>query len=68
MATITVKEIKEGTQLYRYVTNHGIGNSCPTEGLVMYEDLLNFKTALYYDRVLTPEELREWDIKDEWAE
>ena len=53
--------------LYSYVTNHGLGlGAVPIVGLVKSEDLGFGKTMLYYDRVLTNDELDKYDIKNEW--
>ena len=51
---------------YMYVTNHGIGpGACPKD-LAGYRCLPDGKTQLFFDRVLSQEELDQYDIKAEW--
>lgn len=55
---------------YRYVTLHGLGpGTLPKDAkLLDWEDLPNYKTAIYLDRPLTTEELKFYDIKPEWIQ
>ena len=51
---------------YVYTTHHGIGpGACPKD-LKGCKCLPNGKTILYFDRVLSQEELDFYDIKAEW--
>lgn len=52
---------------YRYVTKHGLGpGTLPRDvDLVKWEDLPNYKTAIWLDRWLTDEELKKYDIYPE---
>lgn len=60
-----LKESKE----YRYITTHGIGPGTLPDGVyIRCEDLANGKTAIYTNRPLTAEELKKYDIKDEWIQ
>lgn len=60
-----LKESKE----YRYITTHGIGpGTLPNGVYIRCEDLDNGKTAIYTNRPLTAEELKKYDIKDEWIQ
>lgn len=60
-----LKESKE----YRYITTHGIGPGTLPDGVyIRCEDLDNGKTAIYTNRPLTAEELKKYDIKDEWIQ
>ena len=60
----TEKKKKKG---YKYITNHGLGpGTLPKDvELVDYEDLDNYKTAIYLDRPLTSDELDYYDIPSE---
>lgn len=58
------KQVKSGQ--YSYTTNHGIGPGAYPKDLIGYECLPNGKTKLYFDRVLSQEELDYYDIKAEW--
>lgn len=51
--------------LYKYITIHGLGGSCPTD-LKEFKCLPDGKTELYFERPLTAKELNFYDIKDEW--
>lgn len=58
-------EMVKGGQ-YMYVTNHGIGpGACPKD-LAGYRCLPDGRTQLFFDRVLSQEELNQYDIKAEW--
>lgn len=60
--------LKEGKE-YRYVTTHGIGpGTLPNGVYIKSEELKNGKTAIYTNRPLTSEELKKYDIKDEWIQ
>lgn len=52
---------------YRYITKHGLGpGTLPKDcELLKFEDLPNFKTAIWLDRFLTDEELKKYDIYPE---
>ena len=52
---------------YRYITKHGIGpGTLPKDvNLVKWEDLDNYKTAIWTDRFLTTKELEDYDIYPE---
>lgn len=58
-------EVKE----YRYITTHGIGpGTLPNGTYVRSEELEGGKTAVYTNRPLSAEELKKYDIKDEWIQ
>lgn len=52
---------------YRYITKHGIGpGTLPKDvKLVKWEDLDNYRTAIWTDRFLTTQELEDYDIYPE---
>lgn len=52
---------------YRYITKHGIGpGTLPKDvNLVKWEDLDNYYTAIWTDRFLTTQELKDYDIYPE---
>lgn len=52
---------------YRYITKHGIGpGTLPKDvNLVKWEDLDNYRTAIWTDRFLTTQELEDYDIYPE---
>lgn len=52
---------------YRYITKHGIGpGTLPKDvKLVKWEDLDDYKTAIWTDRFLTTQELEDYDIYPE---
>ena len=56
--------IKSGQ--YMYVTNHGIGPGVCPKDLAGYRCLPDGRTQLFFDRVLSQEELDKYDIKAEW--
>ena len=49
-----------------YVTNHGIGPGAYPKDLAGYRCLPDGRTQLFFDRVLSQEELDQYDIKVEW--
>ena len=55
---------------YRYITKHGVGpGTLPKDvELLNWEDLPNYKTAIYLDRPLTVKELEYYDIYPEWIQ
>lgn len=52
---------------YKYITKHGIGpGTLPKDvNLVKWEDLDNYYTAIWTDRFLTTQELKDYDIYPE---
>lgn len=52
---------------YRYITKHGIGpGTIPKDvELIKWEDLPNYRTAIYVNRPLTTNELEAYDIYPE---
>lgn len=55
---------------YRYITKHGIGPGTLPKDVVLvdWEDLPNYKTAIYLDRPLTTKELDYYDIYPEYIQ
>lgn len=55
---------------YRYITKHGIGPGTLPKDVVLvdWEDLPNYKTAIYLDRPLTTKELYYYDIYPEYIQ
>lgn len=55
---------------YRYLTKHGLGpGTLPKDvKLVKWEDLDNYYTAIWTDRFLTTDELKEYDIYPEYIQ
>ena len=58
------QKIKSGQ--YMYTTSHGLGPGAHPKDLVGYKCLPDGKTQLYFDRVLSQDELDRYDIKVEW--
>lgn len=58
------EKVKSGQ--YMYVTSHGLGPGAHPKDLAGYRCLENGKTQLFFDRVLTEDELEQYDIKAEW--
>lgn len=63
----TLEDKRNPNNPYRYITKHGIGpGTLPKDvKLIDWEDLDNYRTAIYLDRPLSSKELDEYDIYPE---
>ena len=51
---------------YVYVTRHGLGPGAYPKDLIGFECLPDGRTKLYFNRVLSQQELEFYDIEMEW--
>jgi hypothetical protein len=67
ISAATLDDKRDANNPYRYITKHGLGpGTLPKDvELIKWEDLDNYKTAIWLDRPLSTQELRQYDIYPE---
>ena len=53
---------------FQYILRHGVGpGTLPSDvGIIREVDLSNFYTVVYLDRVLEADEMKKYEISNEW--